>query len=185
MPGQDVGYIRVSSVDQNLGRQLEGIGLDKVFQDKCSGGSRKRPGLAACLDHLREGDTLHVHSIDRLARNLTDLLELVTNLNQSGVSLRFHKEALSFTGDLNPMQQLQLSIMGAVAEFERAMIRERQREGIALAKAKGTRFGPPLKLDKDRVRRIRRLRSEGVSAAKIAGQLGISRSSVYSVLKRA
>ena len=133
MKGQNVGYIRVSSVDQNSDRQLSDTSLDVVFEDKCSGKDTQRPQLKACLRHLRSGDALHVHSIDRLARNLKDLQTLVEELTGRGVTIRFNKENLTFTGDANPMQKLMLQMMGAFAEFERSMIRERQREGIAAA----------------------------------------------------
>ena len=135
----DIGYIRVSGVDQNTVRQesaFDGLNLNKVFEDKASGKDVHRPALERCLEVLRDGDTLHVHSIDRLARNMQDLLSLLSDLTGRGVSVKFHKENLTFTPDKeNPFQRLQLQLIGSVAEFERAIIRERQREGIAIAKA--------------------------------------------------
>jgi len=128
--GQQVGYIRVSSLLQNESRQLEGIELDITFTDKISGRDKERPELTNCLNHLRQGDTLHVHSIDRLARNLRDLESIVSSLTGRGVAVQFHKEGLTFTGDDNPMNTLMLQVMGACAQFELSMIRERQREGI-------------------------------------------------------
>ena len=181
---QQVGYIRVSSVDQNTDRQLCGVELDKTFEDRCSGGTRKRPELTRCLEHLREGDVLHVHSIDRLARNLADLLKLVTDLTGKGVAVHFHKEALNFTGEANPMQDLQLSIMGAVAQFEKSMINERQREGIAQAKAKGKAFGRPSIVTDELVSNVVGLKSEGASVAGIARELEVSRNTVYAALKQ-
>lgn len=134
----DIGYVRVSSISQNTERQLDGMTLEKIFEDKCSGSTTERPQLKQCIDFVREGDVLHVHSIDRLARNLEDLLSLIREINQKGVVLKFQKEGMTFapSGD-NPIQKLQLQVMGAVAEFERKLILERQKEGIALAKAKG------------------------------------------------
>ena len=138
MKGQNIGYIRVSTVDQNAERQLDGVELDKTFTDRCSGKDTRRPQLTACLEFLREGDTLHVHSIDRLARNLQDLQSIVQELNTRKITVTFHKERLTFSGtEDDPFQRLQLQVLGAVAQFERSMIRERQREGIALAKAAG------------------------------------------------
>src|ERR1035438_7267867 len=126
-----VGYIRVSSLDQNTERQLEGVKLDKVFTDKASGKDTARPQLQAALEYLREGDLLLVHSMDRLARSVDDLRKIVFDLTKKGVHVQFVKENLTFTGEDSPMSNLLLSLLGAVAEFERSMIRERQRGGIA------------------------------------------------------
>ena len=134
MHGQRIGYIRVSSFDQNPERQLEQVQVDKVFTDKASGKDTQRPELDTLLSFVREGDTVVVHSMDRLARNLDDLRRLVQKLTKRGVRIEFVKESLTFTGEDSPMANLMLSVMGAFAEFERALIRERQREGIALAK---------------------------------------------------
>jgi DNA invertase Pin-like site-specific DNA recombinase len=133
MPGQRIGYVRVSSFDQNPERQLENVSLNKVFTDKASGKDTKRPELEALLAFVREGDTVVVHSMDRLARNLDDLRRLVQMLTKRGIRIEFVKEGLHFTGEDSPMANLLLSVMGAFAEFERALIRERQREGLALA----------------------------------------------------
>ena len=141
MPGQRIGYVRVSSFDQNPERQLENISLHKVFTDKASGKDTKRPELEALLAFTREGDTVVVHSMDRLARNLDDLRRLVQMLTKRGIRIEFVKEGLHFTGEDSPMANLLLSVMGAFAEFERALIRERQREGIALAKKRGAYRG--------------------------------------------
>ena len=135
-----VAYIRVSSVGQNTERQLAdtGIEFDKIFKDEASGKSTERQGLKDMLDYVREGDTVHVHSIDRLGRSLIDLKTLVTDLNNKGVSVKFHKEKLDFeVGKTDDLQTLMFSMLGAFAEFERSMIKERQREGIEKAKAKG------------------------------------------------
>lgn len=99
MPNQ-VGYIRVSSSEQNTERQLDGIHLDKTFIEKASGGSRERPQLLAMLEYLRDGDTVHVHSIDRLARNTNDLNDIVNSLNDRGITIIFHKENLTFSHDV-------------------------------------------------------------------------------------
>src|SRR5688572_23234149 len=116
---QLVGYVRVSSEDQNPERQLEELKVDKLYVDKVSGKDINRPGLEALLTYIREGDTLVVYSMDRLARNLDDLRSLVDKLTSSGIIIRFIKEGLTFTGEDTPMAKLLLSMMGAVAEFER------------------------------------------------------------------
>ena len=135
-----VAYIRVSTTEQNTDRQLAdtGIEFDKIFDDKASGKNTERQGLKDMLDYVRAGDTVHVHSIDRLGRSLIDLKTLVTQLNNNGVFVKFHKEKLDFeVGKTDDLQTLMFSMLGAFAEFERSMIKERQREGIEKAKAKG------------------------------------------------
>src|SRR3982750_2864836 len=141
MLGQRIGYIRVSSLDQQVARQLEGIEVDKTFIDKASGKDTKRPQLELLLSFVRAGDTVVVHSMDRLARNLDDLRRIVQTLTNRGVRIEFVKEHLTFTGEDSPMSSLMLSVMGAFAEFERALIKERQREGIVLAKKRGAYKG--------------------------------------------
>jgi DNA invertase Pin-like site-specific DNA recombinase len=125
-------------LDQNPERQLDQVNLDRIFTDKASGKDTSRPQLAELLAFIREGDTVVVHSMDRLARNLDDLRKLVQQLTQRGVCVEFLKESLTFTGEDSPMSQLLLSVMGAFAEFERALIRERQREGIHWQKVEGS-----------------------------------------------
>ena len=112
-----VAYIRVSSADQNVARQLPDEEFDKTFIDKASAKDTDRPALAALVDYVREGDLVVVHSIDRLARNLADLEQLVGQLNEKGVSVEFRKESLAFSGGTDPMQKLLLQMLGAVAEF--------------------------------------------------------------------
>lgn len=182
MAGQNVGYVRVSTVDQKTARQLEGAALDKVFEDKASGKDTDRPQLAACLSHIREGDTLHVHSMDRLCRNLDDLRRIVKNLTGRGVAVKFHKENLTFTGEDSPMSNLLLSMLGAVAEFERSIILERQREGIAIAKNAGRYKGRKPSLTKDRVLELQRRAASGEKKAVLAREFGVSRETVYSYL---
>ncbi len=122
MPGKPIGCIRVSIVDQNNERQLADIQLDKVFEDKVSGSTVDRPQLKACLDYLRDGDDLWVHSIDRLARNLQDLLNIIALLREKGVTLHFKKEGMVFHPASNdPFQRFQLEILGAVASFKRCL----------------------------------------------------------------
>ncbi|MBU3068538.1 recombinase family protein [Aestuariicella sp. G3-2] len=174
-----VAYIRVSTVEQNTERQLKdtGVNFSKVFEDKCSGGSVKRPQLEAMKEYVREGDTIHIHSIDRLARDLGDLKALVSGWNNEGVNVQFHKEGLHFKAGENGSKtaDLMLNILGAVAEFERSMIRERQAEGIAKAKAKGIYKGRKPSIDKASI--LAEL-DTGLSMRKVAEKLGVSLSTV-------
>ncbi len=181
---QHIGYIRVSSVDQNTDRQLDSISLDKTFTEKLSGKDTKRPQLQACLDYLREGDTLHVHSMDRLARNLMDLQGMVETLTNKGVIVQFHKENLVFADNTSAMSKLMLQIMGAVAEFERSLIKERQREGIAKAKEAGKHMGRKPSLTDLQVQQAHQLINQGIPKTEVAGRFGISRQSLYRNLKR-
>jgi len=177
--GQRVGYLRVSTVDQNTDRQLDGVALDKVFTDKASGKDTKRPELARAMDYVREGDTLLVHSMDRLARNLEDLRRIVRELTAKGVRVEFAKEGLSFTGDDSAMNTLLLSMLGAVAEFERSMILERQREGIAIAKAAGKYRGRKASLSPAQAAQLRQRLTAGESVTALAAEYGVSRQTVY------
>lgn len=185
MTGQRVGYIRVSTFEQNADRQLDQVHVHKTFIDKASGKDTKRPQLEALLEFIREGDTLVVHSMDRLARNLDDLRQLVQTLTKRGVRIEFVKESLHFTGEAMPMQQLMLSVMGAFAEFERALIRERQREGIALAKQRGVyrRTGRKKALSADNIAALRERVAAGEQKAKVAREFGISRETLYQYLR--
>lgn len=179
MTGQRVGYRRVSAVDQNAGRQLDGVLVDKIFTDKASGKDVARPELQKALDYVRDGDTFVVHSMDRLARNLDDLRRTVRELTDKGVRVEFVKEAQTFTGEDNPMSNLMLSLLGAVAEFERSLIRERQREGIALAKAQGKYRGGQPKLTAAQAAELAGRKRAGESVAALAREYGVSRQTVY------
>lgn len=185
MAGQRIGYVRVSTLDQNEKRQLEGQVLDRVFTDKASGKDTARPQLTELLRFARDGDTLVVHSMDRLARNLDDLRALVHALTRKGVRVEFAKEGLVFTGEDSPMANLMLSVMGAFAEFERSLIRERQREGIALAKERGAYKVRKRTLTPERAAELVRRASSGVSKALLARDYGISRETVYQYLRHA
>ena len=182
MQGQCIGYVRVSSYDQNPERQLEQIAVDRLFTEKASGKDTQRPELERLLAFVREGDTVVVHSMDRLARNLDDLRRIVQKLTQRGVRIEFVKEKLTFTGEDSPMANLMLSVMGAFAEFERALIRERQREGIALAKQRGAYRGRKKALSPERVVELRQRAATGEQKAKLAREFGISRETLYQYL---
>lgn len=185
MHGQRIGYIRVSSFDQNPERQLEPVQVDKVFTDKASGKDTQRPELDTLLSFVREGDTVVVHSMDRLARNLDDLRRLVQKLTKRGVRIEFVKESLTFTGEDSPMANLMLSVMGAFAEFERALIRERQREGIALAKQRGAYRGRKKALNSEQIAELKRRVAAGEQKTLVARDFGISRETLYQYLKDA
>lgn len=182
MTGQRVGYIRVSTIDQNTERQLEGIKLDRTFTDRASGKDTKRPQLEAMLQFVREGDTVVVHSMDRLARNVDDLRRLVIGLTQRGIRVEFVNEALAFTGDDSPMANLLLTMLGAVAQFERELIKERQREGIAVAKQRGVYRGRKRSLTAERAAELRKRVDAGEKKAAVARAFGISRETLYQYL---
>ena len=177
--GKRVGYIRVSSVDQNTGRQLEDVELDKTFTDKASGKDVKRPQLQVALEYMRDGDVLVIHSMDRLARNLDDLRRIVTELTARGVQIQFMKEGMLFTGEDTAMSKLMLSVMGAFAEFERSLLKERQREGIAIAKKAGVYKGRKPSLTAERVAQLRSRVAAGEKKAVLAREFGISRETLY------
>lgn len=185
MSGQRIGYVRVSTVDQNELRQLEGRVLDRVFTDKASGRDTARPQLTELLRFVRDGDTVVVHSMDRLARNLDDLRSLVQSLTRRGVSVEYLKEQLTFTGEDSPMANLMLSVMGAFAEFERSLIRERQREGIALAKQRGAYKGRKKNLTPERAAELVQRAGSGIPKVVLARDYGISRETVYQYLRHA
>ncbi len=183
MNGQRVGYIRVSSFEQNTERQLEGLSLDQLFTDKASGKDAQRPQLDALLKFVRDGDTVVVHSMDRLARNLDDLRRIVQTLTQRSVRIHFIKENMLFTGEDSPMANLMLSVMGAFAEFERALIGERQREGIALAKQRGAYRGRKKSLSPEQIADLQQRVKSGQSKTMVAQTFGISRETLYQYLR--
>ena len=183
MTGQPVGYVRVSSLDQNPDRQLEQIPVDRTFTDKASGKDVARPQLDALLRFARDGDTVVVHSMDRLARNLDDLRRLVQLLTGRGIRVEFVKEHLTFTGEDSPMATLLLSVMGTFAEFERALIRDRQREGIALAKQRGVYRGRKKALSAVQRTEVRQRVAAGEKKAQVAREFGISRETLYQYLR--
>ncbi|GAC1369633.1 MAG: recombinase family protein [Pseudarthrobacter sp.] len=172
-------------MDQNEKRQLEGQVLDRVFTDKASGRDTARPELTELLRFARDGDTVVVHSMDRLARNLDDLRALVQGLTRKGVRVEFVKESLVFTGENSPMANLMLSVMGAFAEFERSLIRERQKEGIALAKQRGAYKGRKKTLTPERAAELVQRAGSGISKVVLSRDYGISRETVYQYLRQA
>lgn len=177
--GQQVGYIRVSSIDQNTIRQLDGLSLDKIFTEKMSGKDTQRPVLQECLAYIRDGDTLHVHSIDRLARNAKDLLNLVEQVLGKGVTVKFIKNNLVFSPDSKDhMAMLQLTMLAAFAEFERELIKERQREGIAIAKAQG-KYSKRRKITDELIAEAKARTEKGEPLSQVAKDLKVSRETLY------
>ncbi|MEZ8314564.1 recombinase family protein [Vibrio splendidus] len=178
---EHVGYIRVSTAEQSTSRQLTDVKLDKVFEEKVSAKTIDRPELKACLEYLREGDVLHVHSLDRICRSgAGDAVGLVEQMNQKGVSVQFHKEGIRFDGAMSAAQKGVLGILAAVAQMERELIKERQLEGIQAAKAAGKHIGrPKAQVTKEDVQS---LLDSGVSKAKAAKELGIGRATLYRLI---
>ena len=182
--GHRIGYVRVSSGDQQPARQLDQVPVDRVFTDYASGKDVHRPQLEQLLTFVREGDTVVVHSLDRLARNLEDLRQLVSRLTHQGVRVEFVHEQLTFTGEDSPMAHLMLSVMGAFAEFDRALMRERQREGIALAQQRGVYRGRKRALTAAQVQVLRQRAQAGEAKTALAKAFGISRETVYQYLRQ-
>jgi len=162
---------------------LEHVQVDQLFTDKASGKNTQRPELERLFAFVREGDIVVVHSMDRMARNLDDLRHIVQKLTKRGVRIEFVKENLTFTGEDSPMANLMLSVMGAFAEFERTLILERQREGIALAKQRGAYRGRKKALSAGQVAELRRRAGVGEQKAKLTRELGISRETLYQYLR--
>ncbi|HLG63095.1 MAG TPA: recombinase family protein [Ktedonosporobacter sp.] len=187
--GQRIGYVRVSSYDQNEDRQIEHMdGLDRIFTDKASGKNTERPRLQELLSYAREGDTIVVHSMDRLARNLDDLRQLVNTQTRRGIRVEFIKENLTFTGEDSPMSNLMLSVLGAVAQFERDLIKERQKEGIILARKRGVYKGRKKSLSPEKIEDLRQRANNKEKKEKklhLAREYGISRETLYQYLKQA
>ncbi|MGW5221216.1 recombinase family protein [Nocardia sp. NPDC004085] len=164
-------------------RQLDGIEVERTFVDKASGKDTARPQLDELIAFVRDGDTVIVHSMDRLARNLDDLRRLVRTLTGKGVRVEFVKESLTFTGEDSPMANLLLSVMGAFAKFERALILERQREGIAAAKVRGVYTGRKPALTTEQAHALRAQAAAGERRSVLAKEFGVSRETVYSYLR--
>lgn len=179
----NVGYIRVSTAQQNTERQLAGVALDKTFTDKTSGKDTDRPEFKAMMTYLREGDVLHVHSIDRLARNTVDLLSIVEQLTERGVVVEFHKEGFK-TGKNSPAGNMMLTVLAAVAQMEREMMLERQREGYEAAKAAGriAARGNGRDVDSKRPDIIKAL-SAGESVRSVASTFSVSTNTVQRIKK--
>lgn len=177
-------YKRVSTIDQSTERQLLGINADREYIEKVSGKNMDRPQLQAMLLNIRAGDIINVHSMDRLARNTKDLLNIVEEITTKGAKVIFHKENLTFASDKqDPYQKMMMTMLGAVAELERNLILERQREGIAIAKAKGKYKGKQNKLSQEQIAEIQKLYAQRINISTIAKQFQVCRNTVYNVIK--
>ena len=185
MAGKRIGYIRVSTAGQNTDRQLDGVELDKVYEEKASAKtSFNRDVLATCLDYCREDDHLFVHSIDRLARNLSDLESVVSGLLEKGVSVTFVKDSLTFTPDTtSPSSTLMRQMLGAFAEFEHTLISNRRREGVEAARKRGVHVGRPRALTPEQLKEVRARAANGESKMVLAEKFGVARSTLYEALK--
>lgn len=185
MSGQLVAYVRVSSAGQNPDRQLAAVGeVERVFQDEKSGRNvTERPGLSSLLQHVRLGDTVRIASMDRLARSVVDLAQLVTGLTGRGVRVEFVKERLNFDREKTDFNAtFQLHLMGAFAEMERAISKDRQREGIDLARSRGAYLGRAKRLAPSDISNARNSIRTGVSKAAVARDLKCSRQVLYDAL---
>lgn len=182
--GQVVGYVRVSTHNQNTERQLNGYPVDKTFIDYASGKDADRVQLKEMLNYVRDGDMVVVHSMDRLARNVEDLLTMVRYLNRNNVKIKFLKENLTFEGNNSPISVMFLTIMGAVAEFERSIIYERLMEGVTLAKQKGLYKGRKPVLTAEQVEIFKEKLELKFPLPKIAQMFNISLSSVRNYAKK-
>ena len=191
MKGNYIGYRRVSSSDQNPDRQLkfkhekEQIEYDKIFTDYCSGKNLKRPELENMILFLREGDILYVHSLDRLGRNLRDLQNLLNKLLEKNVTVRFITENITYSNDSSPMSIFQTNLMSAFADFERSMIKERQREGIELAKKRGVYKGRKPALNQTQINELVERAAKGENKSALAREFNVSRETVYKYIREA
>lgn len=184
MKGKKIGYIRVSTPNQNPSRQLVGIEIDKVFLEKVSGKTMHRPELESMIEYCREDDVIFVHSMDRLARNLIDLRKIIDKFLEKNVSITFIKENLTFTGNESPMATFLLNVMGAFGEFERQIIRERQLEGIAIAKQKGKYMGRKRALNSEQIEEIKKMLEIGHYKVDIAKRFNITKQTLFNYLHR-
>jgi len=186
MSGKIIGYKRVSTVIQNTERQLDGVTVDKVFEDKLSGKDTNRPQLKAMLEFVREGDMVIVHSLDRLGRNLDDLRSLVKGMVSKGVTVKFLKENLVFSADSsNPFSELMLNMLASFSQFEREIIKERQKEGVQIAKAKGLYKGRKREMTQERIEQLRHRVGLGEAKTAVAKDMRISRDTLYRYLNKA
>lgn len=182
-----IGYKRVSTDDQTTARQLAGIELERIYEEHASGATKDRPELKRCLDALREGDTLHVHAVDRLSRSMRDLLDIVDQVLKAKANLIIYSPRLEFSYQTEDyLQTFQLQLFGIIGQLERAMSRQRQKEGIAAAKRNGTKSGKPWgkqPLDQSLKPKAIDMFNQGETVTNIAKTLCISRGSVYNLLR--
>ena len=183
--GQIIGYARVSSIGQDHATQIEKLkaaGAEKVFSEKQSGLDKERPELARCLEYVREGDVLVVTKLDRLARSAGHLHQIVETLDRKGVGFKVLDDASLDT--TTRTGKLVFGILASIAEFETALRKERQMEGIAKAKAEGRTGGRPALVTQEIKHEVARLRGEGMSIRKIAAQIRFSKATVQKLVAR-
>jgi DNA invertase Pin-like site-specific DNA recombinase len=177
-------YLRVSTILQNTERQLLDVPCDRTYEDKASGKDTNREQFQLMMSNLRSGDVVNVHSLDRVGRNTKDILNLVETIKEIGATIKFHKENLTFDGTSSDLySDLLLTILSGFAQFERNIILERQREGIAIAKAKGKYKGAKRKLTDEQLDALKVDFDEGIAKTEIAKKYGITRSYVYQLVK--
>jgi DNA invertase Pin-like site-specific DNA recombinase len=176
-------YKRVSTVIQNTERQLQDVPCDRLYEDKLSGKDTNRPEFQTMMNNLRFGDVINVHSLDRVGRNTKDILEIVQQVKDKGCVIHFHKENLKFDGTKTDMySELLLTILAGFSAFERNIILERQREGIAIAKEKGVYKGRKSKLTKEQVNTMKIDFENGLAKTEIAKKYGVTRAYVYQLV---
>ena len=172
-------YLRVSTIDQNTSRQLVDVPCDREYIDKASGKDVNRPELKKLLDNVRQGDVINVHSLDRMCRNVKDLLVLMEDLQKKGVTVKFHKENLTFTPNIeDPLIKAIMTIIGAISELERNLILERVREGVAIAKKAGKYKGRKNSLSDIQIDELKSMIGK-YNRSQIAKHFGITVRSTY------
>jgi DNA invertase Pin-like site-specific DNA recombinase len=180
--GQIVGYTRVSTADQNDDGQkltLNAAGATRIFSDRITGSAESRPALDEMSRYVREGDTIVIYSIDRLARNVEHLLSTVKAWREQGIAIVFIRESLRIESEPTPMTELLLGMIGHIAQFEKSIIKERQREGIEAAKARGAYKGRKRVLDEDKLKEFEQLKAQTGNISEIARRMGVSRQTIY------
>ncbi len=176
-------YLRVSTILQNTERQLLDVPCDRTYEDKLSGKDTNRPQFQLMMSNLRKGDVVNIHSLDRVGRNTKDILNLVEQIKEIGATIKFHKENLTFNGTISDLySDLLLTILSGFAQFERNIILERQREGIAIAKQNGKYQGGKEKFEPSDKEKIKKLIEEGVSVSQISRTMKCSRPTIYKVI---
>ena len=176
-------YLRVSTIIQNTERQLVDVTCDRLYEDKLSGKDTNRPEFQLMMSNLRAGDVINVHSLDRVGRNTKDILEIVKTVKDKGCLIHFHKENLKFDGSKSDLySDLMLTILAGFSEFERNIILERQREGIAIAKAKGVYKGRRSKLTEEQLKEMKVDFNAGVAKTEIAKKYDVTRAYVYQLV---
>jgi len=176
----DIGYARVSSTGQNLEVQLDKLsGCSRVFEEKASGTTANRPVLEECLRYLREGDSLVITKLDRLARSTLHLTQIAHDLEQRGIDLKVLDQAIDTS---TPTGKLLFNVLASISEFETAIRGERQAEGIKKALSKGVKFGAKSKLTKEQVNELRRRREGGEKVRELMSDFGISKATLYRLL---